>query len=62
VYDNLLKSNDKGIFIAGTSLGNHIYNNTIMNGREGIEFGNAAKDNVLENNIMHNISSSIFAR
>jgi mannuronan 5-epimerase len=62
VYDNLLKSNDKGIFIAGTSLGNHIYNNTIMNGREGIEFTNAAKGNVLENNIMHNISSPILAR
>jgi mannuronan 5-epimerase len=61
VYDNLAKSNDKGIFVAGTSLGNHIYNNTIMNGKDGIELDNTAKDNVLENNIMHNVSSSIHA-
>lgn len=62
LYDNLLKSNDKGIFVAGTSLSNHVYNNTIMNGKVGIEFANAAKDNVLENNTMHNVSSSIHSR
>lgn len=62
VYDNLLKSNDKGVFIAGTSLGNHVYNNTIMDGRDGIVFANAPKDNVLENNLMHNVSSSIHYR
>jgi mannuronan 5-epimerase len=62
IYDNLLKSNYKGVFIAGTSSANRVYNNTIMNSRDGIEFANAPKDNILENNQMYNVSSSIHYR
>ena len=32
IYNNLVKSSKTGIYVAGSSLGNHIYNNTIMNG------------------------------
>jgi parallel beta-helix repeat protein len=55
VYSNLVKSSHTGIFIAGTSLGNHVYNNTMMDDTFGIHFGdNHPRNNVLENNNLIN--------
>jgi parallel beta-helix repeat protein len=57
VYNNLVKSSHTGIFIAGTSLGNHVYNNTMMDDTFGIHFGdNHPRNNVLENNNLKNIT------
>jgi parallel beta-helix repeat protein len=51
VYNNLLKSTHIGIEIAGKSLGNHAYNNTMMNNTFGFYFGdNDPKNNLFENN------------
>jgi parallel beta-helix repeat protein len=60
VYNNIVKSSDKGIRIGGTSLYNYIYNNTIVKGKDGIYFStNQPKNNVLENNNLDNISRSV---
>jgi mannuronan 5-epimerase len=57
VHSNLVKSSHTGIFIAGTSLDNHVYNNTMMDDTFGIHFGdNHSKNNVLENNNLKNIT------
>jgi mannuronan 5-epimerase len=56
VYNNLIKSTNIGVFIGGISLGNHLYNNTMINGGVGIYFSDShPKNNVLENNNLNNI-------
>jgi len=50
VFENTLKSNDKGIFIGGNSSGNHIFNNRLEANEIGIDFSDQSKNNVVENN------------
>jgi len=59
VFENLLKQNDKGIFIGGNSSNNHLYNNSITNTKTGIYFADHPKDNDLKNNYLSNVSSTI---
>ena len=59
VFENLLKQNDKGIFIGGNSSNNHIYNNTIIDTKIGIDFADQPKNNMLGINNLQNVSSSI---
>jgi poly(beta-D-mannuronate) C5 epimerase len=59
VYDNLFKSSDRGIFIGENSTGSHIYNNTLMNDRIGIQFGTLPENNVLKNNSLYNVSTPV---
>jgi parallel beta-helix repeat protein len=50
VFENTLKSNDKGISIGGKSFNNHIFNNRFETNEIGIDFPDQAKNNVVENN------------
>jgi mannuronan 5-epimerase len=59
VYDNLLKSNDKGIFIGGNSSYNRIFNNTLVNDKIGIDFADKPKNNMVKNNNIQNITSTM---
>ena len=61
IYNNLVKSSNTGIYVAGSSVGNHIYNNTIMNGTVGfyLHLGNNSRNNLYENNNLNNISQPI---
>lgn len=61
IYENLLKSSDKGVFISGNSSNNHVYNNSVTNTRIGIDFAGQPKNNLIENNFMQNVTYSIFA-
>ncbi len=60
VYDNLVKSTNRGIYVAGRSSGNHIYNNTITNGAVGLylHLDNNSRNNIYENNNLKNITHS----
>jgi len=58
VFENLLKSSGRGIFIGGNSSDNHVYNNSIVNNRVGIDLAKSAKNNIIGNNNMQNISFS----
>jgi parallel beta-helix repeat protein len=60
IYDNLLKSNDRGIFIGENSTGSHIYNNTLMNDKTGIQFDNPPESNALKNNSLYNVSTPVY--
>jgi poly(beta-D-mannuronate) C5 epimerase len=61
IYNNLVKSSNTGIYLAGISFGNHIYSNTIMNGTVGLHIylDSNSRNNIYENNILHNISQPI---
>jgi parallel beta-helix repeat protein len=57
VYNNLVRSTIRAVIIGGTSLGNHVYNNTMMSDGVGIYFADDhPKNNVLENNNLNNIT------
>ena len=59
IYNNFIKSIDRGIIIGGTSLGNYVYNNNILNAIVGIYFEGNPVNNILENNTIENVTISI---
>jgi hypothetical protein len=57
IYNNLLESSYASICMAGSSLDNHVYNNTILNCTFGFYFAdNKSKNNPFENNNLHRIT------
>jgi mannuronan 5-epimerase len=62
VLENLLKLSDNGIFIGGNSSNNHIYNNSIIDTKIGIDFADHPKNNVLDkSNFLSNVTTPLFA-